>query len=260
MKRYPVLTISILFLILCTLVVPVVATKKKKQQTTWPNLTNINVGNPQMCNIDGAAQHGTEKAKLNDLKNRFRLPNGSFETVTFDGLLAMKQGHIGGDTIVDFPGSSDLGNTKAVTLEGYGNRVSVGGCASGESCNCKSQNSAFCDTHIDVYPDKNSVTSDGHNMFVVEITQRSRLLAGQGLLSSNVGNDWSTVILKPKLEKHRVRFSGYLYFDTDHSNEAWASDPDDKVKKVDSHGKVTWGNWRQTCWEVHPVMKIEVLP
>jgi hypothetical protein len=91
-----------------------------------------------------------------------------------------------------------------------------------------------------------------------EITSADSCL--EGLLSSNVGNDWSTATLKPKLEKHRVRFSGYLYFDTDHTNEAWASDPDDKVKKVDNHGKITWGNWRQTCWEVHPVLKIEVLP
>jgi hypothetical protein len=260
MKRYPVLPAAILLLILCALVVPVDATKKPKKKQSWPDLTNINVGNPQVCNIDGAAQHGTEKAKLNDLKNRFRLPTGSFQTVTFSELLSMNQGHIDGDTVVGFPGSSDDGNTKAVTLEGYVNRVSVGGCSTGESCNCKTQTSAFCDTHIDVYPDKDSVTSDGHNMFVVEITQRSRLLAAQKLLSSNVGTDWSTATLKPKLEKHRVRFSGYLYFDTDHSNEAWASDPDDKVKKVDSHGKVTWGNWRQTCWEVHPVLKIEVLP
>jgi hypothetical protein len=42
---------------------------------------------------------GTEKAKSNDLKNRFRLQ---------------------GNQIVGFPGSSDSNNQRAVTLEGFG--------------------------------------------------------------------------------------------------------------------------------------------
>jgi hypothetical protein len=213
------------------------------------DLTVIDVGG-KMCGIDGAAVAGTEKAKLNDLKNRFRLPTGDFSTVTFDELVGLNQGQIQNNAIVNFPGSSDANNQRAVTLEGYVDHVSPGGCSAGESCNCKTQNPKFCDTHINVYPDANSVNTAGHNMYVVEITPRIRLLAANGLLSSNVGNDWSTNTLKPKLEHHRVRFSGFLYFDTDHVNEAWVSDPQDKVGGA---------NWRQTCWEVHPVMNIQVL-
>jgi len=258
MKRRSVLATTISLLILSAIVVADATKKPKKEVPAWPDLTSINVGLPALCNIDGAA-HEPEKAKLNDLKNRFRLPEGNFQPISFNDLLAMNQGKIVGDTVKDFPTSSDKGNQKAVVLEGYVNRVSVGGCSTGESCNCGTKNKLFCDTHIDFYPDKNSVTADGHNMFVVEITQRMRLLAAQGLLSSNVGNDWSTAKLT-SLEGHRVRFSGWLYFDTDHVNETWQPDPQDKVKSVDAQGKPHFANWRQTAWEIHPVMKIEILP
>lgn len=88
-------------------------------------------------------------------------------------------------------------------------------------------------------------------MYVVEITQRIRLLAADHKLTSNIGSEvWSTDVLRHALKGNRVRFSGFLYFDTDHASEAWVSDPQDVIGG---------DNWRQTAWEVHPVMKIEVL-
>lgn len=223
---------------------------------SWPDLTTIDVGN-KMCGIDGAAQQNSEKAKLNNLKNRFRLPNQPFTPITFTQLQALNQGRLKGKNIVEYPDSSNPNNKRAVSLEGYVNKVAVGGCSSGESCNCGSQENTICDTHIDVLPTKNTKHKDGHNTYIVEITQRIRLLAGKGLLTSNIGSgkDWSTDNLK-QLEGHRVRFSGYLYFDTDHANETWMGDPADKAG-TKKNGKPN--NWRETAWEVHPVMKIEVL-
>jgi hypothetical protein len=237
--------------------------------TPWPDLTWIKVGSNKSCGIDGAAEAQSEKAKLNNLKNRFELPSGDFEPITFEGLLALKQGEPNDDEteIVDFPNSTDEDNEKAVSIEGYVDSVSVGGCSSGESCNCKTQIPQYCDTHINVLPDKHTNKNGGRNVYVVEVTRRIRILASKGLLSSNIGNDWSTEPLRQKLERHRVRFSGYLYFDTDHSQEAWVNDPENKIgfKKRngrflrDRRGRKVGNNWRQTAWEIHPVMAIRRL-
>ena len=229
--------------------------------TPWPDLTTLKkFNNPKgkTCGIDGAATPGSEKARLNDLKNRFRLPTGEFESITFDDLLALNQGHIKGKKIIGFPDSNDANNQRAVSVVGFVQSVFAAGCtkhttSQGESCNCNTIDKRLCDAHINVLPEKGINSAGGRNTYVVEVTERSRRLAALGLLPSNIGNDWSTPTLMTKL-KGRVRFSGFLFFDTDHSGQAWVSDPKDKV-----HAGTKGDNFRQTAWEVHPVMGIEVL-
>jgi len=221
--------------------------------TPWPDLSTIKIDNKD-CGPSGSMPADEEHGRRNALKNRFRLPDGPFEPMSFDALLALNQGHIKGKKIIDFPTVDDPNNARAVSITGYVLSVFAAGCSQGESCNCKTMNKSLCDAHINVLPTKHSNKQGGRNTYVVEVTQRARLLAKQGLLESNIGKDWSTPVLQNKLIGHRVRFSGYLFFDADHFGQAWQSDPNDKVHKPGQGD-----NFRQTCWEVHPVMKIEVL-
>lgn len=220
----------------------------------WPDLTTINVGGGNLCGVDGAAPPDSEKARENELKNRFRLPSGPFSPISFDEIQKLNQGNVvmtGGTARIDrFPRSDDPNNFRAVSVEGFVQSVFTAGCSAGESCNCATKDRSICDTQINVLPNPGSDSTGGRNTFVVEITQRVRILAAQGLLGSNVGNDWSTSTLESKLEGHRVRFSGYLFFDPDHTDQAWIVDPNDTIGQ---------SNFRQTCWEIHPVMKIELL-
>ena len=54
---------------------------------------------------------------------------------------------------------------------------------------------------------------------------------------------------------HKVRVTGYLYWEGDHNKPG--SDIGPKVKSIDPSGGLH--PWRQTAWEVHPITNIEDL-
>lgn len=134
-----------------------------------------------------------------------------------------------------------------MTVVGFVREVKRGG-TTGESCNCRAKGKTQVDAHIELVLDPNNHARSGKGMVVVEVQERVRHLVAQGLLQSNIGQDWSTPMLRAKLLGRWVKFSGWLFYDPDHHTEAWRADPNDTAGKR---------NWRETGWEIHPVMAIE---
>jgi len=215
-------------------------------EADWPNLDMLdNYPNPHgnTCGLNGAAAASSEKGASNALKNRYRLPDGDFTPMLLRDIIPLPVG-----TTLGPPDSHDGTNQRAVSVVGYVRGLRPGG-VEGESCNCRATGLNQVDTHIELVLDPGNTDASGKGMVVVEVTERVRRLAAKGLLQSNIGNDWSLEQFRTKLPGHWVRFEGWLFYDADHHVESWRVDP------VDALGKP---NWRETCWEVHPVMGIQV--
>ena len=72
--------------------------------------------------------------------------------------------------------------------------------------------------------------------FIVEITPKFQEELG----------DFETI--RSELKGNWVKFTGWLFYDSIHADEAENSTPGRK------------GNWRKTAWEVHPVSAWEIIP
>jgi len=205
--------------------------------------------------MEGAAK-SKGKMESNRLKNRFTLPK-SYSVLRWADLKELGP--------ITYPSTAKARKVlnRAVSFVGLVREVKPGGMRFGESVNCGSKLNYEVDAHIDVVlpPEAGSApwTPNWDSApVVVEVTRRGRLLARDGLLASNIATevlenrDWSTKNLKRRLKGQWVRFSGYLFYDTDHTAGGWLEDPQDLKKREK--------NWRFSCWEVHPVMGIEVLP
>ena len=240
-RRHRTCTVSVLlFLMLLGLAVTYAVA-----QSPWPNLDILqNYPNPggTTCGLNGSGRPGSEKAATNSLKNRYRLPTRSFEPLLLSQMFSLPSG----TPTMPTP-SSDPNNQRAVTVVGYVRDVKPGG-TMGESCNCKAKGKTQVDTHIELVLDPNSHDPSGKGMVVVEVQERIRRLAAKGLLPSNIGNDWSTPMLRAKLLGRWSKFSGWLFYDADHHLESW---------QVDPQNTLDGNNWRETGWEIHPVMAIE---
>lgn len=187
------------------------------------------VGPPEVyrgCGLEGNAQH-QRRRELNRLKNRVTAPNDSDidSSVTLAAMLA--------------PGDDRTrwSVTRAASITAFVIDVKPGG---QETVNCGAEERAFRDTHIELVLQQGDTAK--RQRVVVEVTPRWReFVAGQG-------QNWSTEALRTSLEGRLVRFTGWLFFDDEHDDEAENTRP----------GRPE--NWRATAWEIHPVTRIEVLP
>ena len=179
------------------------------------------------CPPEGSA--ATSKTRnQNRLKNRVAKPHASNidDEVTLDALRAPGQDH------------DRFSTAMAATIEGYC-RSAMG--TGAETCNCNETRTRLTDTHFEIASGPN----DSGQPVIAEVTPVWRLI------HKHYGQeDWSSSKLKAKYEGHRIRITGWLFFDEAHLHEA------DNTDQGDQHGKA---NWRATCWEIHPITSIDLV-
>ena len=181
------------------------------------------------CGIHGSSKPGSKTYFLNEYKNRYSFPDSTSinRTITFSNLLSSGN-------------ANQFDQSKAITIQGYVFDVKTGGV---ETCNCKTKDPAFRDTHIEITPDENH--TDPQYRIIAEVTPRIReLMATKGI-------NWSTTELNGLLKGLKVEVTGWLFYDSEHEDASYANDPNDEIGR---------SNWRGSCWEIHPITSITLLP
>jgi hypothetical protein len=179
--------------------------------------------NGKPCGLEGTANSEGMK-DLNRHKNRWALPDESDidPEVSLTAMLA--------------PGKdiNRFDQEKAAKIQGFVIDVKPGGM---ETCNCGADDPDLKDTHIEL-----ALAAEAPEIqrVIVEVTPRLRKLMKIKMPDA----DWTTPALQTKFKGQWVEVTGWLTFDTAHIKQAENTNPGHE------------GNWRATCWEIHPVTNI----
>jgi hypothetical protein len=161
---------------------------------------------------------------LNRLKNRTHGPTPSqVQQINLSAILAPG------------PDESRWSSDQAIRTIGWVAKVDSGG---KETCNCKTTNHQYWDTHIEL---TRGPTDQGQPL-IVEVTPEWRALR------ATEGKNWTTPSLQQQFLHQYVAVTGWLCYDSQHwQNAANTNQDGDDV-------------WRQTAWEIHPITAIEIAP
>jgi Bacterial SH3 domain len=175
------------------------------------------------CPLEGSAVAERYRAS-NRLKNRLTAPAATDVDSSATLLALLTRG-----------AETDWSTARGASLVGYVFDVKEGG---EETVNCGDTDVRYRDTHIEVVLDSTNTRETVR--LIVEVTPRWRAYM------KTTGVDWSTPALQHALTGRWVRFTGWLFWDFSHADEAELTDPGG------AH------NWRATAWEIHPVTGIRV--
>lgn len=179
------------------------------------------------CAPEGNAQSDRRKA-LNRLKNR-NLPPAASDldaSLTLAAMLAT-----GND-------AQRWSTSRGGAVTGFVIEVKAG---SKETVNCGASGVGSTDAHIELVA--NAETTAKRRRVIVEVTPRWRSFR------SGQGEDWSTAALRTRLVGKCAAFTGWLFFDDEHDDEA-----------ANTAAAGATNVWRATAWEIHPVTAIQVVP
>jgi hypothetical protein len=203
------------------------------------------------CSIAGVATATQWEYTANQLKNRWHLPSAD-DNFNADATISVLASALSDPKAgpnkdpISKKANNDAGKFVTISegqtaeIDGYIAYVKPGGV---ESCNCKSQDPQYMDTHIYVSATpQHANQTDKKFCLIVEVTPRVRIEQVQ------MGHDWATSTLISTLKPGtHVRISGYLFDDQEHRPNSVADSP--------SNANL----WRASCWELHPVTDIQIV-
>ncbi len=254
-----------LLLLLCSLLSGAVVLSAPPPMPNDPDLLPLDLSNWPCRDEPGGSAKTPDGVERNHGKNRppvslagLNIPN--YETASFLQKVSAFEATTKGKRRTDLNAAErkqlEALEKEIVSFTGYLVMAYANGA---ETTNCK--DAAVHDWHLEVFekPADHPPHPGDPTPIVCEITPRTQdLLYKAGIRM----RDLAAFIRRPDMTAEptghkaaRIKLTGYLLWDDDHNGKA------DIGPKIET---ITAGNgyhhpWRSTAWEVHPVMKIEVL-
>jgi hypothetical protein len=212
---------------------------------------------------DGTAKT-QDTIERNRMKNRWPVDLSLFTVEPLDTAAFLKkvreydsriQGRRRGELTADQKNQLDSYENQMVSLTGW---LVLAYAGPPETTNCG--NAIFHDWHLEIFenPSDHAPQVGDPTPIICEVTPRTeqRLCRDGVRIQSLAGffrlQDRS---FRPTGHKaHKIRVTGYLLWDDEHNGSA---DVGSSIQYVTSNGFNH--PWRSTAWEIHPVMKIEVI-
>jgi hypothetical protein len=215
------------------------------------------------CKSDGSAQ-SQEARERNRMKNRWPVNLSAFAVDSLDTAAFLKKVR-GYDSRLQSENRSELTAALKDQLDSYENQiVSLTGwfvlayAGPPETTNCGS--AIFHDWHLEIFekPSDHAPQIGDPTPIICEITPRTeRAIYRDGARIQSLAGFFRLQDASYRATGHKaqkVRVTGYLMWDDEHNGSADVGSTIQYFSKNGFHHP-----WRSTAWEIHPVMKIEVI-
>ncbi len=212
---------------------------------------------------EGSAQ-SQEARERNRMKNRWLVNLSGFAVESLDTASFLKkvreydsriQGKYRGDLTAAQREELDSCENQIVSLTGW---LVLAYAGPPETTNCGDE--TFHDWHLEIFqkPSDHALQVGDPTPIICEITPRTeRIIYRDGVRLQSLAGFFRLQDASYKATGHKaqkVRVTGYLLWDDDHNASA---DVGSTIQRFGRNG--LHQPWRSTAWEIHPVMKIEVI-
>ena len=227
-------------------------------------LRNLDVTGWNCSNKDEGTAQSQEARERNRMKNRWLVNLSGFAVESLDTASFLKkvreydsriQGKRRGDLTAAQREELDDCENRIVSLTGW---LVLAYPGPPETTNCGDE--TFHDWHLEIFekPSDHAPQIGDPTPIICEITPRTeRIIYRDGVRIQSLAGFFRLQDASYKATGHKaqkVRVTGYLLWDDDHNSSAEVGSTIQRFGRNGLHQP-----WRSTAWEIHPVMKIEVI-